>query len=161
MQDRKFQIAVLDEATQATEPEALVGFLLNVESAVLVGDGQQLPPTVLSKEAGVLGLNISLFERLEALGLTPHLLNIQYRMHPGIAEFPSRCFYKGKVKSGIKAIDRPMVKGVVWKNPQVGLNWIFYASCDPMNKHAQSPSLVSTASSIPLESMLSVCCKRN
>ena len=35
--DRKFRIAVLDEATQATEPEALVAFLCNVESAVLVG----------------------------------------------------------------------------------------------------------------------------
>lgn len=127
LKERRFQIAVLDEATQATEPEALVGFLCNVESAVLVGDGQQLPPTVISREAAKLGLNISLFERLEALGVAPNLLNTQYRMHPVIAAFPSRHFYKGKLMSGIKAKNRLVVKGVTWKNLQVGMTLFF---CD-------------------------------
>ena len=35
------------------------------------------------------------------LGIIPEFLNIQYRMHPFIAEFPSGAFYNGRIKNGI------------------------------------------------------------
>lgn len=120
LQGRKYLLGVLDEATQATEPESLVGFMHNIESAVLVGDGQQLPPTVKCKEAADLGLDISLFERLQSMGLTPHLLNTQYRMHPTIAAFSSMRFYGGKMISGVESKDRPLVRGVKWPKCKVG-----------------------------------------
>ena len=107
---------------------------------MMVGDQNQLPPTVTSKPAARGGLERSLFARLVEPGgeaavgsgeegsrggseeaekeseetcalsalstaLTPALLSRQYRMHPGIAEFPSWRFYQGRVKS---------VRGVVW-----------------------------------------------
>ena len=46
------------------------------------------------------GLNQSLFERLVRLGFTPIRLNIQYRMHPDISEFPSQEFYEDEVRNG-------------------------------------------------------------
>lgn len=120
LEGKKFAIGVLDEASQTTEPQSLVGFLHNVESVVLVGDGQQLPPTVKSKEAIKWGLDISLFDRLQALNLKPLLLDTQYRMHPLIAEFSSNTFYGGRVVTGINASERPAVKGVQWVNQKVG-----------------------------------------
>lgn len=45
-----FDLAVVDEAGQATEPATWIP-LLRCRRAVLVGDSQQLPPTVISREA--------------------------------------------------------------------------------------------------------------
>ncbi len=45
-------------------------------------------------------------------GLAPVLLDMQYRMHPLIAEYPSALFYKGKLKTGISAEERPLPQGV-------------------------------------------------
>lgn len=39
------------------------------------------------------GFGRSLFERLSSLGHSKHLLNIQYRMHPSISQFPNSAFY--------------------------------------------------------------------
>ena len=38
----------------------------------------------------------------------------QYRMHPAIADFPSRHFYDGQVLSGTRASDRPTPRGFPW-----------------------------------------------
>lgn len=39
------------------------------------------------------------------------LLDMQYRMHPLIAEYPSALFYSGKLKTGISAEERPLPQG--------------------------------------------------
>ena len=39
------------------------------------------------------------------------LLDTQYRMHPLIADYPSRQFYQGLLHSGISAQDRPLPRG--------------------------------------------------
>lgn len=90
-----------------------------VQSLVMVGDPQQLPPTVRCQEAERLGLGLSLFERVQAMGLKPLLLDTQYRMHPKLAEFPSAKFYKGLLASWPKPLDRPLPPGLPWPNPQV------------------------------------------
>ena len=41
----------------------------------------------------------------------PMLLDTQYRMHPVIADYPSKQFYQGLLHSGISAQDRPLPKG--------------------------------------------------
>ena len=46
---------------------------------MLVGDPQQLPPTVKSRTALDLGLGVSLFARLQRMGMAPMLLDTQYR----------------------------------------------------------------------------------
>lgn len=106
-----FDMVIVDEATQATEPDVLVALTCGngvPRQLVLVGDHHQLPPTVLSKISGEkgLGLDIGLFLRLWMSGVQAELLNTQYRMHPAINAFPSARFYKRRVKDGVTANDR-------------------------------------------------------
>ena len=67
---------------------------------VLVGDPQQLPATILSQRGKDLMFDRSLFERLQTAGCPVHTLQVQYRMHPFIREFPSRYFYENSLKDG-------------------------------------------------------------
>jgi predicted DNA helicase len=93
LEDRSFDVLVLDEATQATEPSALVP-LTRAGKIVLAGDHRQLPPTVLEEEAAEQGLRQSLFERIA--DTHEHLLDLldtQYRMHETIGQFSAQRFY--------------------------------------------------------------------
>jgi len=92
----RFDLAIIDEASQLTVP-ALLGALRFARRFVLVGDERQLPPLVVSAEAGAAGLSRSLFSALLARwgeAATVALVR-QYRMHPLICGFPSREFYGG------------------------------------------------------------------
>ena len=114
-----FRIACVDEAMQAPEPVALIP-LTKAVAGVLVGDQMQLPPTVTSRKAESCGLGVSLFERLERLGLVPDLLDRQYRMHPALAEWPSKAFYGGRVSSNPTPVDRPPALGLPWPSKTTG-----------------------------------------
>jgi len=121
-----FKAIVVDEATQATEPSTLIPCMkANPESAiVLVGDHCQLPPTVLSKEACDQGFGISFFERLVSRGMKPLLLDVQYRMHPAIAVFPSLQFYDSMLRSGVPGSLRPAPKALSWRDRRVPISVI-------------------------------------
>lgn len=97
---RTFDLAVIDEAAQSTEPGSWPP-ILRAEAVVLAGDHQQLPPTVVSPEALKGGLNISLFERLmDQLEDTASVqLTLQYRMHEAIMGFSNRALYEGKLQA--------------------------------------------------------------
>jgi len=116
----KFAFAgiLVDEAAQATELAAVVPLILRgTQRLVLVGDQCQLPPTVQSTEAEERGLSLSLYSRMiDGGGLTPFLLDTQFRSHPLIAEFSARIFYAGRVKSAVKEKDRLQVRGLPWPN---------------------------------------------
>jgi superfamily I DNA and/or RNA helicase len=94
----KFDTLVLDEAGQCIEPLAWCIFPM-AEKIVLAGDHWQLPPTVLSNEAAVLGFNNSVLE--VAINHTNHvyLLNTQYRMRRAIAGFSSSYFYNSLLQT--------------------------------------------------------------
>jgi superfamily I DNA and/or RNA helicase len=97
LRHRPFDLVVLDEASQATLPLALVA-LARGKRVVLAGDHKQLPPTVLSPEAERAGLSATLFERLmERFPEAGTLLTLQYRMNERIMEFPSHELYQGKL----------------------------------------------------------------
>ncbi len=93
---RHFDLTVIDEACQSTEPGCWVP-LLRADKVVLAGDHCQLPPTVLSDEASREGFKVSLLERLmDAYGEQVHRrLGVQYRMHEDIMRFSSDQFYDG------------------------------------------------------------------
>ena len=61
----RFDVAVVDEAAQATEPAAWAA-ALRARVCVLAGDHRQLAPTVISEEAARGGLSVTLFERAHA-----------------------------------------------------------------------------------------------
>ncbi|GHT77538.1 DNA helicase [Bacteroidia bacterium] len=119
---KRFDLAIIDEATQLLEPH-LLGILCaktndganSVQRFVLIGDHKQLPAVVLQSkeesrvqevvlnEMGLTNLSDSLFERLyrkytqEGWNTFWHFLSAQGRMHPDIAYFPSEQFYEGKL----------------------------------------------------------------
>ncbi|WP_042698385.1 IGHMBP2 family helicase [Thermococcus sp. PK] len=97
IRDVEFDVAVIDEASQATIPSVLIP-IAKAKRFVLAGDHKQLPPTILSEEAKE--LSETLFEKL--IQLYPEkakMLEIQYRMNEKLMEFPSREFYNGKIKA--------------------------------------------------------------
>ena len=91
---REFDLLVIDEACQTTEPPCWIP-LLRSWRVVLAGDHCQLPPTVVSHNAAREGLAVSLLERLmEGLpGQMSRQLKTQYRMHQEIMGFSSAEFY--------------------------------------------------------------------
>jgi regulator of nonsense transcripts 1 len=102
----RFRAVLLDEATQAVEPEALIPVVHGAKQLVLIGDHRQLGPIVMNKQAARAGFNQSLFERLILLGCRPIRLQVQYRMHPCLSAFPSNAFYDGSLQNGVTAGER-------------------------------------------------------
>lgn len=97
----EFETVVIDEAAQCVELSALIPLKYGCAKCILVGDPQQLPPTVFSKEAANFKYEQSLFVRMqENHPDAVHLLDTQYRMHPEISAFPSKAFYNGKLRDG-------------------------------------------------------------
>ncbi|TMW64981.1 hypothetical protein Poli38472_009148 [Pythium oligandrum] len=114
----RFRQVLIDEATQATEPECLIPIVQGAKHVVMVGDHCQLGPVVMNKKAASAGLNQSLFDRLLKLDIRPFRLRVQYRMHPCLSEFPSNTFYEGELQNGVGTSDRQL-KNVdfPWPNP--------------------------------------------
>eukprot|EP01098_Paradermamoeba_levis_P007640 TRINITY_DN3174_c0_g1_i1.p1 TRINITY_DN3174_c0_g1~~TRINITY_DN3174_c0_g1_i1.p1 ORF type:complete len:673 (+),score=196.54 TRINITY_DN3174_c0_g1_i1:212-2020(+) len=102
----RFRQILIDESTQATEPECLIPLVLGAKQVVLVGDHCQLGPVIMCKKAARAGLSQSLFERLVVLGIRPIRLQVQYRMHPCLSEFPSNTFYEGTLQNGVTVTER-------------------------------------------------------
>ncbi len=97
---RRFDLAVIDEACQSTEPGCWIP-LLWCDRLVLAGDHCQLPPTVVSQEAVREGLAKSLFERcieLDGPSIARRLI-VQYRMHQAIMDFSSLEFYDAQLQA--------------------------------------------------------------
>jgi len=106
LRTRAFEMAIVDEAAQLTEPLTL-GLILRARRFVLIGDDRQLPPVVRTR-----GLAHSMFERLKRDTPNVTLLETQYRMHPQIMEVSNRLFYDGRLKSGIGERDRKPPDGM-------------------------------------------------
>lgn len=96
--DARFDVLVVDEASQVLSPALLLG-LLRVGRVVLAGDHRQLPPTVLSPKAAQDGLAQTAFESLMENddGSISHMLRVQHRMHPSLMHFPSHEFYDNRL----------------------------------------------------------------
>ncbi|MXR50461.1 AAA family ATPase [Halovenus sp. WSH3] len=100
LRTQSFDVAVVDEAGQLTEPGTLAAVAL-AERFVLVGDHHQLPPVVQSEA----DLDRSLFQRLvETYPEAATLLDQQYRMAQRIQAFPSREFYDGQLRPATGAV---------------------------------------------------------
>ena len=97
LRGRKFSTVFIDEAGQALEPACWIP-LLKSQRVVFAGDHCQLPPTIKSHEAAMQGLAKTLFEKgIEKYAVHASMLQVQYRMHEAIMEFPSKYFYKEKL----------------------------------------------------------------
>ena len=93
----KFDVAIIDEASQATIPSILIP-IAKAHRFILAGDHKQLPPTIISEKAGE--LEKTLFEELiKMYPFKSQLLNVQYRMNSLLMKFPNREFYNNNLKS--------------------------------------------------------------
>ena len=96
-----FETVIIDEAAQSIEVAALIPLKYGCHRCILVGDPNQLPPTVLSQAAAKFLYEESLFVRMQRNHpKSVYLLSIQYRMNPEISRFPSQKFYEGKLIDG-------------------------------------------------------------
>ncbi|XP_055329910.1 uncharacterized protein LOC129582422 [Paramacrobiotus metropolitanus] len=115
-----FDVVIIDEASQVTEPCALIA-IVKAARVVLVGDHQQLPPQVheLAKsDVPGLDLSVSLFDRLvHSDAIHVQMLDEHHRSHPFIIDFCSRIFYGGRLKAVVSPADRPLPLGIEWPNP--------------------------------------------
>ena len=101
---RIFDVAIVDEAGQITEP-ACLGPLRIARRFVLVGDHYQLPPLVVQTEAQGLGMGTSLFARLaEAHPRAVSTLSAQYRMAAPIMAVSNTLMYGGALTCGSEAV---------------------------------------------------------
>ncbi|KKA26751.1 hypothetical protein TD95_000862 [Thielaviopsis punctulata] len=112
LRDERFDVVIIDEASQALEAQCWVP-LLSASKAVCAGDHLQLPPTIKSlnsksslakageadKPAPKGSLEKTLFDRmLELHGPNiKRMLTTQYRMHEAIMRFPSDQLYEGRL----------------------------------------------------------------
>uniref|UniRef100_A0A672GL39 DNA replication ATP-dependent helicase/nuclease n=1 Tax=Salarias fasciatus TaxID=181472 RepID=A0A672GL39_SALFA len=96
---RRFDFCIVDEASQISQPICL-GPLFYAKRFVLVGDHQQLPPIVQNHEARSLGMDESLFKRLELHGDAVVQLNVQYRMNRQIMSLSNSLMYAGRLECG-------------------------------------------------------------
>ncbi|MFW5904453.1 MAG: IGHMBP2 family helicase, partial [Candidatus Saliniplasma sp.] len=96
----EFDICVIDEATQATEPSCLIP-IVKSKKVVMAGDHKQLPPTIKNKQAKEEGLADTMFERIIAMygSRVKTLLEVQYRMNEKIMHFSDDTFYEGRIKA--------------------------------------------------------------
>ncbi len=104
LREQSFDVALVDEASQLTEPGTLAAVNL-ADRFVLVGDHKQLPPVVRAET----DLQRSLFQRLvERYPEASVMLDRQYRMAQRIQAFSSKRFYDNKLRpaSGTVAAQR-------------------------------------------------------
>jgi AAA domain/Protein kinase domain len=125
----EFDLCILDEASKATATETLVP-LSRSRRWVLVGDPNQLPPMqeeVLDDEDLMQRHHLdraeverSLFRDLldKAPNVARHQLTHQYRMHPGIGDLISTCFYQGALHS----VTNPQLPG--WDQLYKPVTWL-------------------------------------
>ncbi|KAL6934016.1 hypothetical protein ACO0R3_001799 [Hanseniaspora guilliermondii] len=106
----------------------------------MVGDPNQLPPTVISRVAANSNYNKSLFSRLVTVN-SPYLLNIQYRMHPEISKFPSERFYGSRLKNG-PSMDA--VNHQPWFKERIFKPYIFFSVVDSIESKSITKSLSNT-----------------
>jgi len=134
-------IAIVDEASQLTEPMTLAG-ILGASRFVLVGDERQLSPVIVEadpipqdekqpmrietgirdkalNEIGIEDFSASLFERLaETYPSRKAMLTVNYRSRPEIVEFVRNEFYEGRLETSHSRVARSEGAAADWFGPE-------------------------------------------
>ena len=106
---------IMDEASQFIEARAVFPILKaltggNLRKIFLVGDHNQLPPTIMAPrnvfaESG----KVSLMERLIRAGTPPIQPRTQYRMEPTTSSIVNRVMYSGSLVDGPNTTQHPTI----------------------------------------------------
>lgn len=150
----RFPVGVLDEASQATEPAAAVPLVLCASAVLVGDSAQLPPTVICREaaEGGLRVSLLERLEKAAAAAAAVAtsssaggskaadgaagaaaalaassrslLLNLQYRMHPALASFPSAAFYGGRLLSSPKPEDRLAAPGFPWPNPAIPVAFV-------------------------------------
>ena len=118
IKDYGFPFVLIDDDTQSCEIESLIPIVHGCKHLTLIGDLQLLGPFNLHNQADMIGMNVSLFERM--LELYPDLnnsLKIQYRMNEEIVKYPNEKFYLNNIEND------PSIKNLINKDFNDKFNW--------------------------------------
>lgn len=126
---KRFDVLVVDEASQPIESEFLISTCLQPRRCILVGDPRQLSSTVESPEAKRAGFGRSIMSRLLDMGsknsgATFSMLDTQYRMHPAISKWPNERFYQSKLRNDVTVVKRQAVVSSETATP------LMFVDCD-------------------------------
>jgi regulator of nonsense transcripts 1 len=127
--------------------------MMGAKQIVLVGDHCQLGPVIMCKKAAKAGLHQSLFERLIFLGVRPVRLEVQYRMHPCLSEFPSQSFYDGSLQNGVTLNER-LYAGIDFPWPRPDMPMYFYNSTGAEEISASGTSYLNRTEAANIEKMV-------
>ncbi|THV07182.1 RNA helicase [Dendrothele bispora CBS 962.96] len=148
-----FSHIFVDEAGQATEPEAMIaikGMADGRTNVVLSGDPKQLGPVIRSKVARELGLEMSFIERLmgrevydEDWGYGKSVVKLvkNFRSHPAILKFPNERFYRGDLQAcGDAKVINFYLNSSHLVDEKKKFPIVFYSISGKDNREASSPS---------------------
>ncbi|KAL8875118.1 MAG: hypothetical protein Q9198_006480, partial [Flavoplaca austrocitrina] len=121
-----FDIVIIDEASQQTEPQSLVPLTKGCTKAILVGDHVQLRATAQ--------------QHAQLTQLRKVMLDTQYRMQASISQFSSQEFYKNKLTTAVRDAERPLIpRSFPWPKPKPEkLNRMFFVQCSATGQRSQS-----------------------
>ncbi|KAI9490861.1 hypothetical protein BDB00DRAFT_835720 [Zychaea mexicana] len=138
-----FDTVIVDEAAQSVEISSLIPLKYDCRRCILVGDPNQLPPTVLSQMAARYSYEQSLFMRLQKGAPDDvYLLSIQYRMHPEISRFPSKLFYNSRLLDGP---DMEANSAAPWHSQEYFPPYRFYNVEEGMERTGSGKSIYNAA----------------
>ena len=146
-QSMNHDLLIVDEASTATDLDILLPWIMGDQegkaetSLILVGDHEQLPPTVLTANlakdtnfaASMLGY--SLFKRLINLDWPARMLREQFRMTK-LSSFLSNIFYPSE--DAAKIVDQP---GTALRNRPLSFKFIAWAN-EHYEVHLQRPVMM-------------------
>ena len=136
-----FDVVIVDEASQQTEPATLVPLVKGCSRAILVGDHVQLRATV-QQNAVLVGYDVSLFERHYDMptrkAVAKIMLDTQYRMHQRICDFSSGEFYNNELKTAVPDDTRSLPPSSFPWPTNKRLVWIECASTEDLGRQSKA-----------------------
>ncbi|SEH74070.1 Superfamily I DNA and/or RNA helicase [Ruminococcus flavefaciens] len=142
-----FDVVIFDEASMSYIPQIIFGASLAKKHFVCMGDYCQLPPIVQGDRSE--SLSVDIFRYCGISDAVERncghkwlcMLDIQYRMHPEIANFASVTMYHGLLKtaSGIKEKRDEIQEAVPELKKAYGIADLSYmmSTCIPMKDHSR------------------------
>ncbi|MCP9260186.1 Regulator of nonsense transcripts 1 [Dirofilaria immitis] len=111
----RIKCVLIDESTQATEPEVMVAVVCGVRQLVLVGDHCQLGPVIMCKKAAKAGLSQSLLNGLFCSEIAQFA-----------CKYNIQCFYEGSLQNGVTEGERQLI-GIDWQWPVADKPMMFWS----------------------------------
>ena len=135
-----FPIVIIDEGTQALEPDCLLALYHKAQMVVIIGDEKQLGPVVISPNSSASGISISLFERLICYYDGSNFISTlteQYRMHKFLYEFSNKKFYNGQMVTNKEIkLDENIMNNFPWPNKKIPTFFYHYDETEKMENNS-------------------------